>query len=141
MRKFINGSFVPVYMPFIIAFGIFGFSVALKSYAQPTAVPNSVITWFYEDADVALGPIDLFLVCLDGQPTTACARVPVTSGVAGSVAGQKNYTWKLPPLLAGPHTVAVQACTANAAACSAGASLSFTFQVLRDVKGLRLGGG
>lgn len=113
----------------------------LHAQTPPTAIPNSAVAWDYVDADLAVGPVTLFLVCLDGQPTSACARVPVSSGVAGPVAGEKVYTWKLPPLLAGPHTVAVQACTADAFSCSSGATLSFVFQVLRDVKGLRLSGG
>ena len=109
-------------------------ALLLGTQTPPTAVPNSSIEWDYTDADAAVGPITVFLVCLDGQPTAACAQVPFT-------AGQSVHRWKLPPLLAGPHTVAVQACTAGASACSTGATLAFTFQVLVNPKNLRLGGG
>lgn len=113
----------------------------LLAQTPPVAIPNSALAWDYDDADLAVGPVTLFLVCLDGQPTANCAQVPISVGVAGTVAGQKVYTWKLPPLLAGPHVVSVQACTAAAAACSNGASLKFTFQVITDPKNLRLSGG
>ena len=55
--------------------------------------------------------------------------------------GQKTWTWKLPPLLAGAHSVQVQACTAGGAACSDGAVLRFLFVALVNPKNLRLGSG
>lgn len=112
-----------------------------QAQAPPTAIQNDSAKWDYDDVDLIAGPVTLFLVCLDGQPTAACAQVPVSSGVVGPVAGTKIFTWRFPPLLAGPHTVAVQACTAGAAACSTGASLTFAFQALANPKNLRLGSG
>ena len=110
----------------------------LTPQAPPTAVQNDGITWEYETVDVLFGPVTLFLVCLDGQPTAACAQVPLTGGVV-TVPGTKLYTWKFPPLLAGPHTVSVQACTAGAASCSSGISLAFLFQAIVNPKNLKLG--
>ncbi len=109
----------------------------------PTATSGARVEWYYDDADQAIGPITVFVVCLDTQPTAACARVDATTGGVPdpTVAGRKWWRWTLPPLLAGAHTVAVQACTADAAACSMGAVLAFRFQAIADVRGLRLVGG
>lgn len=116
-------------------------SAALAFQTPIIVAQNDSAKWEYEDADLAVGPVVLFLVCLDGQPTAACAQVPVSTGVAGPTATSKTYTWKLPPLLAGPHTVTAQACTAGAAQCSSGVTLTFGFQAIANPKNLRLGGG
>lgn len=107
----------------------------------PTATTGASVRWDYDDADLAVGPVAIFMVCLDAQPTPACTQVAASTGVASATAGTTTYSWKLPPLLAGAHTVAIQACTAAGAACSNGATLRFTFQAIADPKNLRLGGG
>ena len=113
-------------------------------HAQPqTVTAGARVEWYYDDADLAVGPIALFLVCLDQQPTAACVRVAATTGGVPDaiVTTRKWWRWPLPPLLAGSHTVAVQACTADAAACSSGVTLAFRFGVLADVGGARVVGG
>jgi hypothetical protein len=108
----------------------------------PTAKPADSLMWDYALADLSVGPVTTWLVCLDGQATANCATVLESSGVAGAVAGDRTYAWKIPALPAGLHTVTVQACTNGAAACSSGASLAFTVQlVLTNPKNLRLGSG
>lgn len=121
-----------------------GLAIAEQTTTPPPATAGASIEWFYDAADLAVGPIALFLVCLDAQPTATCARVEATT--TGSVpdpaiAGRRWWRSKLPPLLAGAHTVVVQACTEGAAECSGGASLKFTFQAITDPGGLRLVGG
>lgn len=134
MRAWLRPAFALVQLVGLIA--VVG---AFAVQSPPTAIQNDSAKWEYDDVDLIAGPVTLFLVCLDGQPTSACAQVPVSSGVAGPVAGTKTFTWKFPPLLAGPHSVAVQACTAGAASCSTGVSLAFTFQAIANPKNLRLG--
>lgn len=105
---------------------------------QATVPPATGLSWDYDAVDEIAGPVTLFMVCLDGQATASCAQVPVSAGVV-SAPGTKTYTWKLPALLPGAHTVAVQACTAGAAQCSSGSTLAITVQVaLANPKGLRL---
>jgi hypothetical protein len=110
-------------------------ALVLQLPPQPKAV-----VWAYTDADVTAADVALFLVCLDGQPTSACARVPVTAGVSvPEVPGEKGYTWELPALKTGTHTVAVQACTADAVVCSSGVSVSFALVIVpAQVKGLAI---
>jgi hypothetical protein len=109
--------------------------------AAQTATAGASIEWFYDDVDLPVGPVAVFVVCLDQQPTSACARVDAVNGAPDAVvAGRKWWRWKLPPLLEGPHVVVIQACTAGAAACSSGASVKFTFAAIRDVGGARLVG-
>ena len=118
-------------------FGVL-FAAFLTTQAPPTAIQNDSAKWEYDDVDLIAGPVTMFLVCLDGQPTASCAQVPASAGVV-TVAGTKSYTWRFPPLVAGSHTVAVQACTAEAASCSSGVSLAFVVQIIANPKKLRLG--
>lgn len=114
--------------------------LALSLQTPPLATTGASAYWEYDDADLAVGPIEVFLVCLDGQATATCTHVPASTGVV-SAAGTKTYRWKLPPLLAGSHVVNVQACTAGANDCTAGATLRFTFQAMAEPRNLRIGGG
>lgn len=100
------------------------------------------LEWYYEDA----GRGDVFLVCVDKQPTSACARVLRTSSTTpGPVvdgAPSKLYTFTLPTLPFGEHTAAVQTCTLTAAECSSGVSLTFSVTAeMKNVRGLRIVGG
>jgi hypothetical protein len=105
----------------------------------PAAKVNDALSWDYLVTDRDAGPVTLFLVCLDGQATSACATVLESSGTAAVIAGTRTYQWKLPALVPGSHTVAVQACTVGAASCSAGATFTFVFQpVLANPSNLRL---
>lgn len=113
--------------------------LALALQVPPVAsqVMNAV-SWDLDVADQVSGPVTLFLVCLDGQPTAVCATVLETTGVV-TAPGVKTYTWKLPAITPGDHKFVVQSCTAGAAECSAGVSLAFTFQpVLVNPKNVRL---
>ena len=103
----------------------------VSAWAQqtpPTATVDDSLAWDYADADAAAVPVAVFLVCLDAQPTAACARVPATGGVAAA-AGVKTYKWKFPAMTPGTHTAVVQACTANAAECSGGAPFAFVMRI------------
>lgn len=112
--------------------------LAVTQPLPPAAPPNSTLFWTYLDTDLtalSTAPVVEFLVCLDGQATAVCARVPVGSGTPAAP-GEQEYTWRLPALAPGPHTVAVQACTAGAGQCSAGASLAFRIVAIADPKRL-----
>lgn len=110
--------------------------VPRAGHAQAAQVDT--LTWDYDVVDQVSGPVTLFLVCLDGQPTSACARVPESSGTL-LAPGTRTYSWRLPALTPGAHTAQVQACTADAADCSPGVSLAFTLKVvLRDPRNLRM---
>lgn len=103
---------------------------------QVTATNADSIAWDYAQTDIDAGTVAQFLVCLDGQPTAACATVPVSAGTAAPL---RTYTWKLPALTPGAHRVAVQACTAGCNQSSSGVLLQFTVQVvLANPAGLRL---
>ena len=103
---------------------------------QLTATNADSIAWDYLQADITTDSVAQFLVCLDGQPTAACAAVPVASGTVGDT---RTYTWKLPALTPGAHRVQVQACTTGCNQSSVGATLAFTVQVvLKNPAGLRL---
>lgn len=111
--------------------------IALLQTPQPPT-----LEWYYEDA----GRGDVFLVCVDKQPTSACARVlrasSTTPGPVVDGAPSKLYTFTLPTLPFGDHTVAVQTCTLNAAECSSGVSLTFSVTAeMKNVRGLRIVGG
>lgn len=91
------------------------------------AVPNfNAVSWDYPDTDVAFYSVTNFLVCLDKQATAACTSVPITTGVG-------TYAYKFPPLLAGSHTVSVQACTLNNAQCSSGISITFNMTISNPI--------
>lgn len=122
-----------------------GLLLLLLGLQAPVATQvTDTLSWDLAVVDQIAGPVSLFLVCLDGQPTTACARVAEASGVT-TAPGMRSYTWKLPALTPGAHTAVVQSCTDEAARCSPGAPLAFTFEpVLANPVNLRLtksGGG
>ena len=103
--------------------------------APPVAKAADTLAWDYLTADQQTGGVTEFLVCVDNQVTAACAIVPALSAPPTA---STTYTWKLPALTLGPHTVAVQACTAGAAACASGVTLPFTFVVIPNASNLRL---
>lgn len=129
--------------PVVMIAALASLFLAVVAFAQTPVAGlggNDAVSWDYAVFDEVAGSVTLFLVCLDGQPTAACARVPASAGVLmASFTGEKTYTWKLPALLTGPHTIAIQACTAGAAQCSPGASLAFVVQVvIKNPSNLRL---
>jgi hypothetical protein len=105
----------------------------------PSPQPKAVL-WEYANTDITAAAVTDFLVCLDTAPTSACAKVPVSSGVP--FVGDpllKTYSWTIPAITPGSHVVAVQACTANLAMCSSGVTTKFTFVIVpADVKSIRV---
>lgn len=111
--------------------------LAFVLWGQVVAGVADSIGWTYLTQDAAAYNVTTFLVCLDNQPTSACTQVPLSA--APDVQGIRAYTWKLPALLPGDHTITVQACTAQIADCSSGERLNFTFKpVIPNVSGLGL---
>lgn len=96
----------------------------------PVSIKDS-IAWDYLDIDLTGSGVTVtqFVLCLDSQATSACAKVPATSTVTIQLPGGpgKTYQWKLPAILPGPHTVTAQACDASLQNCSSGSALSITF--------------
>jgi hypothetical protein len=117
---------------------VFG-TLLLAGQIPAPAVPKAVV-WEYANADIPSAGVTEFLVCLDAQPTSACARVPLSVGVP--FVGDpllKTYSWTIPAITPGAHVVAVQACTANLAMCSPGVTTKFTFVIVpNDVKNIRV---
>ena len=116
-------------------------TVLLAAALQTAPAPPS-LEWYYADADRG----DVFLVCVDKQATATCAKVLRTSSqVAGPLVDggtSKLYTFKLPTLPFGDHTVAVQTCTLDASECTPGVVLTFKVTAaMKDVRGLRIIGG
>jgi hypothetical protein len=101
--------------------------------------PKAVL-WEYASTDITAAAVTDFLVCLDGQPTSACARVPVSAGVPFvSDPLLRTYSWTIPAITPGGHSVAVQACTADLAICNAGVTVRFTFTLVpADAKNIRV---
>ena len=106
-----------------------------------TTPTSPTLEWYYPDADRG----DVFLICVDSQPTASCAKVLRTSVVQGTTTADgpiKTYTFKLPTLPFGSHTAVVQTCTLDAHECSPGVRLTFTVTAaMSDVRGLRIIGG
>jgi hypothetical protein len=111
------------------------------AFALQTVPPQpKAVLWEYAATDITAAAVTDFLVCLDGQPTSACARVPVSAGVPFvSDPLLRTYSWTIPAITPGGHSVAVQACTADLAMCSPGSSTKFTFVIVpADVKSIRV---
>lgn len=115
-------------------------ALLLAAFLTQTTPAADSVQWDYDDADVVAGAVALFLVCVDGQPTANCVQVPVTSGVPQTATPTtKTFTWSLPALTPGKHTIAVQACSAIAANCSSGVSIVVQVNVvIVNPKNLRL---
>jgi hypothetical protein len=94
--------------------------------AQVVTGPGYYFQWFQDAAIITNEKVELYLVCIDGQPTSACARVLASSGVGTTV---KTFEHPVPPLLGGQHVASVQACTANAAECSSGLLIKFEVKI------------
>lgn len=105
-------------------------AIEALTQAPPVATASNALAWDYADTDASTGAVAEFLICVDGQPTAACAVVALASGTASATAGAHTFAWKLPALTPGAHSASVQACTAGAASCSDGATLAFTYQVV-----------
>lgn len=100
--------------------------------------PPKAIGWFYNQAQIDAAAVGEFLVCLDGQATAACARVPTSAGVpVTGTPGEFSYTWTIPAVKPGDHTASVQACTLGAGVCSSGATVKFSLVIVpENVRGL-----
>lgn len=106
-------------------------SARSASAQVPVLGTPDTLLWDYNDADVPVGPVTQFVVCLDSQ-TTGCPSVLVSSVTVNSAPGVKTYTWKFPAMLPAAHTVSVQACTATTPVpdCSAPNTLAFTVKIV-----------
>lgn len=109
---------------------------------QPTALQNDSLLWDYRDLDAHFGGIALFLICLDGQPTVDCARVAYGPIPDPPTDTYRTYSWRFPRLTPGAHRATIQACTAEANACSPGLVVTFAFvPTLLDPVNGRIGKG
>lgn len=120
--------------------------LALSLFFQ-TPSPNAH-AWYYNVSDMVQANVEVFLVCVDAQPTLECQRVPVGSNVSiiedkpvqDIIDGEqvRHYVWKWPAFLIGTHRVAIQACDKDLNLCSDGVTDTFTVVVRKEeVKNLR----
>jgi hypothetical protein len=107
--------------------------VSSAAFAQPQVPPGSLIKWDYQAPESVA--IDRFEIQFDAQPFVTAGKTQAND--AQTPAGHASYSFVIPALTPGPHTVTVRACTTTACG-SAASPLAFGIVVIGTPTGLRL---